>query len=87
MRNSNEAIVFDTPTNNKSAEALIKWIKETLHCKINAIIPTHFHDDWLGGLQAFDENNIPSYAYFKTIELAKENKFTLPKIASQIPLF
>jgi metallo-beta-lactamase class B len=79
VRNRNEAIVFDTPTNDTSAEALINWIKETLHCKINAIIPTHFHDDCLGGLNAFHENDIPSYAYFKTIELAKENKYAVPK--------
>ena len=79
VRNSNEVIVFDTPTDDKSSGELIKWIKETLHCRINAIIPTHFHDDCLGGLKAFDENGIPSYAYFKTIELAKENNFFVPK--------
>lgn len=79
VRSSDEVIVFDTPTNDKSAEELIRWIKEKLHCKINAVIPTHFHDDCLGGLKAFDENNIPSYANFKTIELAKENNYTVPK--------
>jgi metallo-beta-lactamase class B len=79
VRNSNEAIVFDTPTNDKNSEELIKWIKETLNCKINAIIPTHFHDDCLGGLKAFDEKDIPSYAYFKTIELAAENNLAVPK--------
>lgn len=79
VRNSDEVIIFDTPVNDKSSEELIKWIKETLHCKIKAIIPTHFHNDCLGGLKAFDENNIPSYAYFKTIELAKENGFVVPK--------
>lgn len=79
VRNRNEAIVFDTPPNDKTSEELIKWIKETLNCQINAIIPTHFHDDCLGGLKAFDENDIPSYAYFKTIELAKVNSFVLPK--------
>jgi hypothetical protein len=26
--NNNEAIVFDTPTNDKGAEELIQWIKE-----------------------------------------------------------
>ena len=77
--NRKEAIVFDTPTNDKSSTELINWIKGTLHCKINAIIPTHFHDDCLGGLKAFHENNIPSYAYFKTIELAKESNFVVPK--------
>jgi metallo-beta-lactamase class B len=79
VKNGNEAIVFDTPTNDKSSEELIKWIKETLRCQINAIIPTHFHDDCLGGLKAFDENDIPSYAYFKTIDLAKENSLIVPK--------
>lgn len=79
VRNNDEAIVFDTPTKDKSSEELIKWIKETLHCKINAIIPTHFHDDCLGGLKAFHENKIPSYAYFKTTELAKENKYVVPE--------
>lgn len=77
--NSHEAVVFDTPTNDKSSATLINWIKETLHCKINGIIPTHFHDDCLGGLKAFHEQDIPSYAYFKTIELAKENNFVVPK--------
>jgi metallo-beta-lactamase class B len=79
VRNSNEVAVFDTPTNDKSAEELIKWIKETLHCKINAVIPTHFHDDCLGGLKVFHENNIPSYANFKTIELAKDNNMVVPQ--------
>lgn len=83
VRNSNEVVVFDTPTNDKSSAALIKWIKETLHCKINAIIPTHFHNDCLAGLKAFDENGIPAYAYFKTIELAKENNFAVPKNSFQ----
>lgn len=79
VRSNNEVVVFDTPTNNKSAEELINWIEETLHCKINAVVPTHFHEDCLGGLKAFHENNIPSYAYFKTIELATANNMVVPK--------
>lgn len=79
VTNNNEAIVFDTPINDKSSEELIKWIKETLHYKINAIIPTHFHDDSSGGLQAFHNNDIPSYSYSKTIKLTKENNFVTPQ--------
>lgn len=79
VRNGNDVIIFDTPTNDKSAAALIKWIQETLHCKISAVIPTHFHNDCLGGLGVFHEQGIPSYAYFKTIALAKENNFTVPQ--------
>lgn len=79
VRNGNEVIVFDTPTNDQTSAELIKWIRETLHCKINAVIPTHFHDDCLGGLQAFDQSGIPSYASFKTIELAKANHLPVPQ--------
>lgn len=79
VRDSNEVIIFDTPTNDTSSNELIKWIKEKLQCKINAVIPTHFHDDCLGGLKAFHDNNIPSYANVKTIELAKANNLPVPQ--------
>ncbi len=79
LRNGNEVIVFDTPINDKSAAALITWVREILECDIKAVVPTHFHDDCLGGLQAFHDQHIPSYAYVKTIELAKENKMVAPQ--------
>lgn len=79
VRNSNEVVVFDTPTNNKSAEDLINFIMEKLHCKINAIVPTHFHDDCLGGLASFHKLKIPSFGNFRTIELAKSNSVEVPQ--------
>lgn len=79
VSNGNEAVVFDTPGNDMGSEELIKWIKETLHCKINAIIPTHFHNDCLGGLKAFHGHHIPSYANDKTIELAQKNNYVVPQ--------
>jgi metallo-beta-lactamase class B len=79
VRGKNEVIVFDTPTNDSSTNELINWISEKLHCKINAIIPTHFHNDCLGGLKAFENHGTPSYANVKTIDLAMENNFVVPK--------
>ena len=79
VRNKNEVIVFDTPTNNKSAEDLINFIRKKLHCKINAIVPTHFHDDCLGGLVSFHKLKIPSFGNFSTIELAKANNVVVPQ--------
>lgn len=78
VRNNHELVIFDTPTDDAGSEELIKWIQDTLGCKINAVIPTHFHDDCLGGLKAFHNQQIPSYAYFKTIELAKANNRIVP---------
>lgn len=79
IRNSNEVLIFDTPTNNKSAEGLVKFIKEKLHCKINAVVPTHFHDDCLGSLALFHELKIPSFGNFSTIVLAKANNIVSPQ--------
>jgi metallo-beta-lactamase class B len=79
VTNKQEAIIFDTPTNDKSATMLIQWIRQTLKCKINAVIPTHFHDDCLGGLNAFHEHKIPSFANNKTIELAQQNNYPVPQ--------
>ncbi|RZL36466.1 MAG: subclass B1 metallo-beta-lactamase [Pedobacter sp.] len=79
VKSNNETIVFDTPTNDKSALELINWIKKSLKSKVKAIIPTHFHDDCLGGLKGFHDKKIPSYAYFKTIEFAKKNNYVVPK--------
>ncbi|HEX5669660.1 MAG TPA: subclass B1 metallo-beta-lactamase [Chitinophagaceae bacterium] len=79
VRNGNEVVVFDTPTQNESSEELINWIRDSLHCRVRAIIPTHFHDDCLGGLKAFHDHAIPSYANVRTIELARANQFTVPQ--------
>tara|TARA_R110002073_G_scaffold139232_2_gene289317 strand:+ start:88263 stop:89063 length:801 start_codon:yes stop_codon:yes gene_type:complete len=71
----NEAVVFDTPTTNESSKELITYINEQLNAKITTIIPTHFHDDCVGGLEAFLEKDIPSQASSKTIGLLKKNAY------------
>jgi metallo-beta-lactamase class B len=74
-----EAIIFDTAPDNKTSLALITWVENHLDCKIKAIIPTHFHADCLGGLAAFHDRGIPSYAHNLTINLAKEIKVISPQ--------
>ena len=69
--NGNEAIVFDTPTNEKASSELINWIGEK---NIKAVVVTHFHIDCLGGLNKFHSNGIKSFATNQTIKLAKEDK-------------
>ena len=69
--NKNEAVILDTPTNDDASKELIDWIESDLNAKIVALIPTHFHDDCVGGIDAFEKKKIPSFATTKTIELAK----------------
>lgn len=75
----NEAIIFDTPTDNPASEELIDWVENRLHCKIKAIIPTHFHADCLGGLEIFHNKKIPSYANLLTLKLAASNRSNVPQ--------
>ncbi|WCO00311.1 subclass B1 metallo-beta-lactamase [Psychroserpens ponticola] len=74
--NNNEAVIFDTPSNDKASAELINWIGKR---DIKAIIATHFHIDCLGGLNEFHSKGIKSYAHKLTIKLAKENNKVLPQ--------
>ncbi len=75
---NNEAIVFDTPTNDSVSNELINWIMVEQKKKIKAVVVNHFHDDCIGGLKAFHEQNIPSYASNQTIDLAAKHDAVLP---------
>lgn len=81
VRDGDEAVVFDTPTDDASSKELIRWVQDVLKCKIVAIVPTHFHNDCLGGLSAFHAAGILSLANVKTCELAAQNHMTVPQKA------
>lgn len=57
---------------------MIGGIEGHFKASIVAIIPTHFHADRLGGLAAFHEHQITSYANNLTIELARRNNLAAP---------
>lgn len=78
VTSQNEAVVFDTPANDTSSAELINWLKH-LDYKIKAVVPTHFHQDCVGGLNEFHKHNVPSYANQKTIALAKGRGFNVPQ--------
>ena len=79
VHNNNETAVIDTPVNDKISEELILWIQNSLHSEIVAVVPTHFHDDCVGGLNTFHKHRIPSVAYFKTIAITKEKQLPVPQ--------
>jgi metallo-beta-lactamase class B len=82
--NNKEAMVFDTPTDNKSSEELISYFSRQLGCTIKAIVPTHFHEDCVGGLESFRKNKIPAFASSTTIALLQSKD---PAIISHLRSF
>ena len=81
IRNGKQALIFDTPTDDQGAKELIRLVRDSLYCQIVAVIPTHFHADCLGGLQAFHEAGIASIANELTLELAQNSQVTVPEFS------
>ncbi|NIJ52480.1 subclass B1 metallo-beta-lactamase [Dyadobacter arcticus] len=74
-----EAVIFDTPADDSTSALLLNWLKDSLNCKAIAVIPTHFHEDCVGGLREFHRRGVPSYANNTTIVSAKERGFPVPQ--------
>ncbi|MGB3850331.1 MAG: subclass B1 metallo-beta-lactamase [Tunicatimonas sp.] len=81
-----EAVIFDTPVSEAASSELIDWVADQLQCSVKAVVPTHFHQDCLAGLDEFHRRQIPSYGYRATIELAKKNGVTPPQRSFNEPL-
>lgn len=75
-----KAIIFDTPATVQQTEELLQWLQKEKQLEVTAVVVNHFHEDALGGLPAFHQAGIPSYASKKTIELAKAKGHELPQI-------
>lgn len=74
-----EAIIFETPTDDEGSAALIRYVEKDLNHQIKAVIVHHFHEDCLGGLDAFHQAGIPSYANNRTIDRAKADSLVVPQ--------
>ncbi|MDR2982957.1 MAG: subclass B1 metallo-beta-lactamase [Puniceicoccales bacterium] len=73
-----EAFLFDTPVTNEQTEALAKWITNSLHARIIKFVPTHWHQDCMGGLAYLHKQGVESYANVKTVEIAKTKRLPQP---------
>lgn len=78
----NDALVFDTPADEKSSEELIAFLQKELRCRIKTVVPTHFHEDCVGGLESFYKHGVPAMASAKTLDLLEKagRKFSKPLV-------
>lgn len=76
--NNKQAFLLDTPWNDIQTEKLFSWITKSMGLKLIGFIPTHWHDDCIGGLGFLHKQKIESYANQMTIDIAKSKKLPTP---------
>ena len=83
VANGGEAIIFDSPADTSGAQELLRFVTNSLHCRVTAVVPTHFHADCVGGLEAFLAAGIPVHVSAKTAALLGEKGklFSAPLIS------
>jgi metallo-beta-lactamase class B len=73
-----KCLVFDSPVTDSLSRQLLDWVQQQ-GWSPKGVVVNHFHEDCLGGLEAFHEQSIPSYANGKTRLLAKKQGFPIPQ--------
>jgi metallo-beta-lactamase class B len=73
------ALLFNTPMNDSLTKQLVTWITDSMKLHIAGFVANHWHSDGIGGLKYLATIGIPSYAYDKTIALAKTNNLPIPR--------
>lgn len=74
-----KALMVDTPWNNSQTEELYSWLINSLHVTVKNVIPTHWHEDSMGGLEYLHSQSVNSYASQKTIDIAEEKNLPAPE--------
>ncbi|TNE36432.1 subclass B1 metallo-beta-lactamase, partial [bacterium] len=68
-----KAVILDTPVDNESSKQLINYL-QSKGIEIKVIVPTHFHEDCVGGLSEFKKEAIPIYISQRTLKLLGTKK-------------
>ncbi len=72
------AWLFDTPVNDSLTLVLYRFISDSLHARLQAVVPNHWHFDCMGGLAALHRLGVDSYAYRGTVDAAIRNGLPVP---------
>jgi metallo-beta-lactamase class B len=79
LTNENTAFLFDTPMTEDLTKDLVTWIRDSMKMKIVGFVPTHWHNDCMGGLGYLKRLGIPSFANEMTIIIAKSKNLPVPE--------
>ncbi|MEJ8802556.1 subclass B1 metallo-beta-lactamase [Pontibacter sp. H249] len=74
------AVLFDTGWGNEPTKQLLHWVKINLKQSVKVCIPTHWHDDKMGGMKAVQQQGIPVITSKFTAVLAAANGVGTPDV-------
>ncbi len=77
--NNGEAVIVSTPDSDTETQNLIDWVRNEQHAKIVAYVIDRWHPDAMQGLDVVKKNDIKSYAYELTRQIAKEKGLPVPE--------
>lgn len=73
-----KAFLIDSPWTKGMTKELVQWILDSLDVSVDGFIPTHWHEDCMGGLEYLQTEKVHSYANEMTVTIAKEKELPLP---------
>lgn len=79
-----EALLIDLPWTDEQTAALFDWIEENHGAAVKTVVPTHFHEDCMGGLAEAHRRGAVSYGLNKTVAIARQKKLAVPQIPYQV---
>jgi metallo-beta-lactamase class B len=74
-----EAVLINLPWTDRQTAALFDWVTEELGATVKAVVPTHFHQDSMGGLAEAHRRGAMSYGLDKTIMFARRDHLPVPQ--------
>jgi metallo-beta-lactamase class B len=75
-----EAMLVDLPWTDDRTAALCDWIADSHEARVETVIPTHFHQDCMGGLAEAHRRRAVSYGLDRTVEIARQQGLPVPHI-------
>lgn len=78
-----DALLVDLPWTDEQTGALCDWIEKNHGATVRTVVPTHFHQDCMGGLAEAHRRGAMSYGLDKTVEIARQKGLPVPKIPFQ----
>jgi len=75
-----DAVLINLPWTDAQTAALFDWIAKNSGATVKSVVPTHFHQDCMGGLAEAHRRGATSYALDKTIALARKDRLPVPQV-------